>query len=140
MNTTAPQPTTPADGFYIYPARLSGAECVAIFAAGTLSAFIYAGEAQPVTALTAAHVAHDLACLNGEGVIFTPPAPTIGKREACELHKLMARAGVLSREHYAFAAAVVGASVSSLADLCPVEARAVRLALGDLPHASTFAA
>lgn len=52
------------------------------------------------------------------------PAP-IGKGRACELHKIMARAGVPSGEHYAFAAAALDTPVYSLAALTEPEARAV---------------
>ena len=53
------------------------------------------------------------------------PAPTIGKARAARLHRLMARYGVPSGEHYGFAGAALDRPVFSLADLTEPEARAV---------------
>lgn len=51
--------------------------------------------------------------------------PTIGKARAARLHRLMARAGVPSGEHYGFAGAALDRPVFSLAALTECEARAV---------------
>ena len=115
MNTT-----TPADGFYIYPAPITGAEIVAYWKEGKLTSLSQSGEAQPITALTAAHVAHELSYL--DGVVFVP-CLTINRAAACELHKALAREGV--RDHYALASFVCGVPVRSLTELCGQEARAV---------------
>lgn len=115
MNTT-----TPKDGFYIYPAPITGAEIVAQWKDGQLASLSQSGEAQPVTPLTAAHVAHEVSYI--EDVIFTPAA-TISRAQACDLHKALARAGV--RDHYALASFVCGVPVRSLTDLCAQEARAL---------------
>ncbi|GHF32368.1 hypothetical protein HNQ07_000415 [Deinococcus metalli] len=56
------------------------------------------------------------------------PAP-IGKTRACELHKLMHRAGVPSGEHYGFAGAALDRPVYSLAALTEADARQVWLFL-----------
>lgn len=53
------------------------------------------------------------------------PAPTIGKARAARLHRLMARYGVPSGEHYGFAGAALDRPVYSLAALTEPEARAV---------------
>ncbi|KEF35797.1 hypothetical protein RDMS_00020 [Deinococcus sp. RL] len=53
------------------------------------------------------------------------PAPTIGKARAARLHRLMARYGVPSGEHYGFAGAALDRPVFSLAALTEPEARAV---------------
>ncbi|MFD1732551.1 hypothetical protein ACFSC4_18075 [Deinococcus malanensis] len=60
----------PADGFYIYPAPMTGAEIVTHWKDGRMVSLTHSGEAQHVTSLAAAHVAHELTYL--EGVIFTP--------------------------------------------------------------------
>ena len=52
-------------------------------------------------------------------------AAPIGKARAARLHRLMARAGVASGEHYAFAAAALDRAVHSLAALTEPDARAV---------------
>lgn len=56
-----------------------------------------------------------------------PTPPTIGKARASRLHRLMARAGLPSAQHYALAAAALGewATVPSLAELTEPEARTV---------------
>lgn len=51
--------------------------------------------------------------------------PTIGKRRACELHRLMGRAGIPSGEHYGFAGAALDRPVFSLAALTEADARQV---------------
>ncbi|MFB9995527.1 hypothetical protein ACFFLM_26705 [Deinococcus oregonensis] len=55
----------------------------------------------------------------------TLEAAPIGKARAAKLHRLMARAGVPSGEHYALAAAALDAPVYSLALLSEPEARNV---------------
>ncbi|AWT35867.1 hypothetical protein [Deinococcus daejeonensis] len=55
----------------------------------------------------------------------TLEAPTIGKARAAGLHRLMARAGVPSGEHYGFAGAALDRAVFSLAALTEGDARAV---------------
>lgn len=49
----------------------------------------------------------------------------IGKPRAARLHRLMARAGIPTGEHYAFAAAALDRPVYSLAALTEPDARAV---------------
>lgn len=123
------QPTTPSDGTYLYRAPLSDVEVVAVFDGGRLTALSEAGEARTeITALAAAHVAHDLSYV--DGVVFAAPAPRIGKGAAHALHQELGRAKV--RDHYAFAAGVVGAPVTSLAALLPQEHAAVCAALDAL--------
>jgi hypothetical protein len=117
MNTN-----TPADGSYSYQAGVYGARYFARFEGGTLAHLTREGEAQAVSALTAAHVAADLARVP---FAFAPLAQPIGKARAAKLHRLMARAGVPSGEHYGFASDALGQPVYSLAALYPVEARAV---------------
>lgn len=51
--------------------------------------------------------------------------PTIGKRRGCELHRLMSRVGIPSREHYGFAGAALDQPVYSLAALTEADARQV---------------
>ncbi|WP_019588208.1 hypothetical protein [Deinococcus apachensis] len=51
--------------------------------------------------------------------------PTIGKRRACELHRLMSHAGIPSGEHYGFAGVALDRPVFSLATLTQQEARLV---------------
>ncbi|WP_051935413.1 hypothetical protein [Deinococcus sp. YIM 77859] len=120
MNTITP---TPKDGTYSYRAPLSGASMLARFEGGKLAYLARNGEAQPLTPLAALHVAHELSYL--DGVAFMPLARPIGKAAGCRLHKHMARAGIPSGEHYAFAARTLGRPVASLAALSPVEARRV---------------
>lgn len=68
------------------------------------------------------------------------PAP-IGKARACDLHKLMARAGVPSGEHYGLAGAALDRPVFSLATLTETDARAVwHFLQATHPHARAFAA
>lgn len=118
MNTT-----TPADGTYTFNSPLSAAPVLARFEGGKLAAYFYAGEAQPVSDLAAAQIAHLISYL--DGVAFAPLARPIGKPAACRLHRLMARAGIPSGEHYTFAARTLGQPVDSLAALYPIEARQV---------------
>ena len=117
------QPTILQSGTYTYTAPLSGAQIVATVDGGTLQALTYAGEAQPVTALAAAQVAHEVSYL--DGVTFTPAPREIGKARAAKLHRLMGRAGIPSGEHYGFAGAALDRPVYSLAALTEAEARAV---------------
>ncbi|UQN04967.1 hypothetical protein [Deinococcus sp. QL22] len=55
----------------------------------------------------------------------TLEAAPIGKARASKLHRIMARYGVPSGEHYAFASAALDAPVYSLALLTEPDARAV---------------
>ncbi|MBZ9715374.1 hypothetical protein [Deinococcus multiflagellatus] len=122
------QISKPADGTYLYPAPITGTETIATWQDGRLTALVEGGEPRNViTALTEAHTAHEISYL--DDVVFTPPAPTIGKALACELHRAMGRAGI--RDHYAFASKAVGVEVASLAALWPEELRAVRDALAE---------
>lgn len=113
---------TPADGSYSYQAGVYGARYFARFEGGTLAFLSREGEAQTVTALTAAHVAADLARVP---FAFVPLARPIGKARAHKLHGLMARAGIPAGEHYGFAGAALDQAVYSLAALTEAQARAV---------------
>ncbi|MBZ9715921.1 hypothetical protein [Deinococcus multiflagellatus] len=122
------QISKPADGLYLYPAPITGTETIATWQDGRLTTLVEGGEARAViTALTEAHTAHEIIYL--DDVVFTPPVPTLGKTQACELHRAMGRAGI--RDHYAFASEVIGVPVSSLAALWPEEAVAVQNALAE---------
>ncbi|WP_027459683.1 hypothetical protein [Deinococcus murrayi] len=93
-------------------------------AAGRISAQLD-GEPVPTAQAVAILNAADHVTLTAEAYLPVPPAPTIGKAAGCRLHKHMARAGIPSGEHYAFAARTLGRPVASLAALYPVEARQV---------------
>ncbi|GAA5438167.1 hypothetical protein [Deinococcus aquaticus] len=77
----------------------------------------------------ACELARAVSILNGADRVTvtaqTLEAPTIGKTRAARLHRLMARAGVPSGEHYGFAGAALDRPVFSLAALTEEDARAV---------------
>lgn len=112
-------------GTYSFQSPLSGAPVLARFEDGKLTAYLYAGEAQPLSELAAAQLAHAIGYL--DGVSFAPLARPIGKARAAKLHRLMGCLGIPSAQHYALAAAALGEwqPVPSLADLYPIEARMV---------------
>lgn len=56
---------------------------------------------------------------------LAPQLAPIGKARACELHRLMSRAGIPSGEHYGFAGAALDRPVHSLAALTEAHARQV---------------
>lgn len=117
------QVTTLQNGTYTYSSPLSGAAVVAQVEGGKLVSLTQAGEAQPVTALAAAQVEHLVSYL--DDVAFTPTPQKIGKARAATLHRLMARAGIPSGQHYGFASDALGEPVYSLAALSEQQARVV---------------
>ncbi|GAA5533400.1 hypothetical protein [Deinococcus aluminii] len=132
---------TPADGTYSFTSPLSGAPVLARFEDGKLTAYLYAGEAQPLTELAAAQLAHLIGYL--DGVAFAPLAQPIGKAAAARLHRIMGRLGIPSAQHYALAAAALGEwkPLESLAELTEREARTVWQHVCSLyPSARTLAA
>jgi len=112
--------TTLQNGTYTFRSPLSNAHVVATFKAGLLTAWTYAGEAQTVTDLAAAQLAHQISYL--DGIQFE--AETVGNALAHELHKEMGR--LKYGNHYATAAEVLGREVTSLAALTPEEFAVVR--------------
>ncbi|WP_216319769.1 hypothetical protein [Deinococcus aestuarii] len=91
-------------------------------AAGTMTAEVN-GQPAPLARAVGILQGADTATLTHEAYLGEP-AP-IGKRRACELHRLMGQMGVPSHEHYGFAGAALDRPVYSLAALTEAEARAV---------------
>ena len=60
----------PNDGIYVYFAPMTGCEIVADWKGGKLVSLRTCGEAQLITPLTAAHVAHELSYLKVKS--YTP--------------------------------------------------------------------
>jgi hypothetical protein len=140
--TTAPQPSTPAplaDGVYTWAAVQPSGPSVTVSAqvlAGRVSLYVtgtHGASPRDLGEGQAAYLLGVQAAVTGRTrygtgpVSFTPAAQPIGKARARELHRIMGRLGLPSAQHYALAAAALGewAPVPSLADLYPVEARAV---------------
>ncbi|UQN07401.1 hypothetical protein [Deinococcus sp. QL22] len=93
------------------------------------------GEASELARAVRILGAADALTLTAETLELAP----IGKARASKLHRLMARYGVPTKEHYAFASAALDAPVYSLALLSEPDARNVWRFLCQT-HAPSFAA
>ncbi|ACO46231.1 hypothetical protein DEDE109153_01135 [Deinococcus deserti] len=82
------------------------------------------GEAAPLARAVGILQAAHTVILTAQ-TLEAPTPPTIGKAQASKLHRLLARAGVPTGEHYGFAGAALDRAVYSLAALTETDARQV---------------
>lgn len=134
MNDTSTPTEKPAATFRAWEAVVIFRECgvvterrvYAVTLARTADGFAATVNGQPCPHGEAARLLNmaDRVTVTAE-TLEAPTPPTIGKARASKLHRLMARAGVPTGEHYGFAGAALDRPVYSLAALTEEDARAV---------------